>query len=158
MSGVNLVPLSEVWLPQVMAIEAEAFGADAWSPETFCQGLKQQVGHYIAAVQGEKLLGYMGFSHIFEDIELLTVAVAKTARRSGVGRQMMAYLTDYAERHKAERILLEVRASNHAAMGLYESFGFEKIGVRKGYYHKPKEDALLYEWTGENRNAGRSPI
>lgn len=158
MNDIKLVPLSAERLPEVMAIEAEAFGADAWSQESFRQGMEQQVGKYIAAVQEEKLLGYMGFSHIFEDIELLTVAVAKAARRNGVGRQMMAYLLDYAKRHHAERILLEVRASNGAAMGLYESFGFEKIGIRRGYYQKPKEDALLYEWTGESENAGRSSI
>ncbi len=158
MSGIKLVPLSETWLPEVMAIEAEAFGEDAWSQDSFRQGIEQSIGHYVAAVQGDELLGYMGFSCIFEDIELLTVAVAKAARRSGVGRQMMAYLLDYAKRHNVERILLEVRASNNAAMGLYEAFGFEKIGVRKGYYRKPKEDALLYEWTGESRNAGHSSI
>lgn len=158
MSRIELVPLSAERLPEVMAIEAEAFGEDAWSQQSFRQGMMQRAGHYIAAIGEGKLLGYMGFSHVFEEMELLTVAVAKSARRSGVGRQMIKYLLDYAKEHHAERILLEVRASNAAAMGLYESFGFEKIGMRKGYYQKPKEDAILYEWTGEVGDAGHSSV
>lgn len=158
MSGIEIMPLSADHLPEVMVIEAEAFGEDAWSQESFRQGIAQRTGRYIAAIGEENVLGYMGFSHVFEEIELLTIAVAKSARGNGVGRQMMAYLLNYAKHHDAERILLEVRASNRAAIGLYESFGFEQIGVRRGYYQKPKEDALLYEWTGESRNAGRSSI
>lgn len=158
MNRIEFVPLTVERLPEVMAIEAEAFGEDAWSQESFRQGMVQRTGHYIAAIEEGRLLGYMGFSHVFEDVELLTIAVAKSARGNGVGRQMMAYLLDYANHQNAARILLEVRASNAAAIGLYESFGFEKIGVRRGYYQKPKEDAILYEWTGESGNAGRSSI
>lgn len=158
MSGMEMVPLQQAWLPEIMKIESEAFGEDAWSPESFRQGMEQLAAHYVAICQNEKLLGYMGFLHVVDEIELLTIAVANAARRKGAGRQMMAFLLNYAKDHNVERILLEVRASNRAAIALYESLKFQKIGVRKSYYRKPKEDALIYEWTGVGEDAVDSPV
>lgn len=158
MNKTELTPLSPKQMPQIMAIEQEAFGAEAWSEASFLSGLRQSAAHYVTVCDGETVLGYLGFLHILEEMEILTVATAKQARRSGVGKKMMAYVMDYARAHHVARILLEVRASNEAAIALYESFGFRKLGVRRAYYHKPKEDALIYEWTGEMRDASQSSV
>lgn len=158
MSAMELVPLSENQMSQIMAIEREAFGEDSWSENSFLSGLRQSAAHYTAVCDGETVLGYLGFLHVLEEMEILTVATAKQARRRGIGKKMITYAMDYAREHEVARILLEVRASNKAAIALYESFGFRKLGVRRAYYRKPKEDALIYEWTGEMRDASQSSV
>jgi len=63
----------------------------------------------------------------------------------GYGREMLLYLLDLIKKNGAERALLEVRQSNQIARKLYQSMGFEEIGVRKGYYpdHEGREDAIV---------------
>lgn len=91
--------------------------------------------------EGGTLLGYTLFWHVVDELHLLNVAVAVPCRRRGIGRALMADLLAYARAHEAVRILLEVRASNAAAIALYESLGFERFNVRAAYY-ADGEDAV----------------
>jgi [ribosomal protein S18]-alanine N-acetyltransferase len=88
-----------------------------------------------------KLLGYTLFWHVVDELHLLNVAVAVDARRRGIGRALLEDLFAYAREHDAHRILLEVRASNAAAIALYESLGFTRFNVRERYY-ADGEDAV----------------
>ena len=141
-----------------MVIEQEAFGEDAWTMDMFRQGMDQPLAHYVVAKQQNRLMGYMGFLHILDEIELLTIAVSTSARRKGIGKQLLLELVSYAKRHNICRILLEVRRSNLAAITLYESFAFYQIGTRRNYYRNPQEDALLYEWTGGEARVGGTSV
>jgi ribosomal-protein-alanine N-acetyltransferase len=91
--------------------------------------------------QAGTLLGYTLFWHVVDELHLLNVAVAIEARRRGIGRALMDDLLAYARAHDVVRVLLEVRASNAAALALYESFGFERFNVRERYY-ADGEDAV----------------
>jgi ribosomal-protein-alanine N-acetyltransferase len=77
------------------------------------------------------------------DLEILTVAVAPAQRRVGVGAALVEAATAEARSQRCERVLLEVRASNTAALALYRSAGFAEDGLRRGYYSDPSEDAVL---------------
>jgi ribosomal-protein-alanine N-acetyltransferase len=88
-----------------------------------------------------RLLGYTLFWHVVDELHLLNVAVASEAWRRGIGRALMNDLFTYAREHSVVRILLEVRASNAAAIALYESLGFARFNVRERYY-ADGEDAL----------------
>jgi ribosomal-protein-alanine acetyltransferase len=75
--------------------------------------------------------------------ELENMAVVRGFRRRGVGRALLETLLEAARAGGAERILLEVRTSNLAAIGLYGHAGFAELGRRPGYYRNPPEDALI---------------
>ena len=75
--------------------------------------------------------------------ELENIAVAPLARRQGLGTLLLRGLLEHARQQHALAVLLEVRASNAAARGLYQSCGFIEAGFRPSYYQDPKEDAII---------------
>jgi ribosomal-protein-alanine N-acetyltransferase len=80
------------------------------------------------------------------EAELLNITVAPEARRSGVGRQLLEFILGAAHKRGAERLFLEVRASNLPARELYRRSDFVEVGLRKGYYacaDNQREDAVL---------------
>lgn len=83
----------------------------------------------------------------FDDAELIRIAASARHRREGIGRRLLDALIAEAAKRGAGSIFLEVRRGNTAAIKLYEGAGFEQIGVRKDYYHAPKEDALIMRYT-----------
>jgi ribosomal-protein-alanine N-acetyltransferase len=78
--------------------------------------------------------GYVLFWHVTDEIHLLNVAVAPASRRAGLGTALVQEVIAYARSHRAAKILLEVRASNEAALRLYERLGFIRFNVRSRYY------------------------
>jgi ribosomal-protein-alanine N-acetyltransferase len=81
-----------------------------------------------------ELLGYVLFWHVADEIHLLNVAVRPDLRRRGIGRVLVEEVVAYARSHAAAKVLLEVRASNTAALRLYERLGFVRFHVRSRYY------------------------
>ena len=79
---------------------------------------------------------------VADDIELLHVATTKRFRRQGAARKLVEALLRHARRRHARHVSLEVRRSNHPAIGLYRSLGFRAIGIRRDYYAKGREDAI----------------
>ncbi|HUU33244.1 MAG TPA: ribosomal protein S18-alanine N-acetyltransferase [Vicinamibacterales bacterium] len=101
---------------------------------------------YIARAE-ERIVGYCAFWRIFDEAHINNFAVHPEWRRQGVGRALLAHTLAAAEALGAPRATLEVRASNAAAIALYEAGGFARAGVRRGYYTHPVEDALIL-WRG----------
>ena len=123
-------------------IEKEVFSMP-WSREAFVDSLKNPDVFYLAAmVQGE-LAGYCGFFQSFEEAEITGVAVGPRLAESGNRIRMLEELIRRGEERGVSRYILEVRRSNEKAIGLYEKHGFERAGLRRGFYEKPKEDALI---------------
>jgi len=77
-----------------------------------------------------------------DELHLLDLAVAPAHRRRGFGQRLLAAVVEDAKTTGARVVLLEVRASNQAALGLYRQAGFVEHGVRRGYYATDGEDAL----------------
>lgn len=97
---------------------------------------------YMAREDGATI-GYCSFWRVFDEIHLNNFAVHPTWRRRGVGRALLAHVLGEAEALGAPHATLEVRASNTAAIALYEAAGFARAGLRRGYYTHPVEDALI---------------
>jgi len=95
--------------------------------------------------QTPALLGFSVAMVILDEWHLLNLCVYPANQRQGVGRYLLEKLMEQARAQKADRMLLEVRKSNRAAIRLYQSVGFEDIGYRKGYYpsHQGREDARV---------------
>jgi ribosomal-protein-alanine N-acetyltransferase len=81
-----------------------------------------------------RVLGYLLFWHVVDEVHLLNVAVAMEARMRGIGRALLEDLIGYGRANDVARILLEVRSTNAVAIGLYESLGFVSFNVRPRYY------------------------
>ena len=123
---------------------AEASFPDPWSEASFRDELGAD-GVFYAAFDGGRLDGYLVLRSMGLECEVLDVAVAPEARRTGIGEAMLAAAVQYACEHGAEKVWLEVRAGNSPAIGLYEKYGFSRVGLRKNYYASPAEDAVLME-------------
>ena len=90
------------------------------------------------------VLGFLVARHLAPEWELENIVVAETARRTGLGKRLLAALLARARETNSTTVFLEVRESNASARALYESSGFEQTGRRKAYYVDPHEDAILY--------------
>lgn len=95
--------------------------------------------------QDGAVAGYGILSVAAGEAHLLNICVARPLRRRGVGRRLLEYLLSHARTAGAERVFLEVRPSNRAALSLYRQTGFHIVGVRKGYYKATagSEDAVV---------------
>ena len=138
-------------LPRVIAVERRAFPTP-WSLAMFVLELSKPSGICLAALDGDDLVGYCVCSRYDTVWHLMNVAVDPDRRREGVAAALLTTLFDQADR-PGEEYTLEVRPSNAAAIALYETFGFRRAGLRKGYYHDNKEDALIMWRTAGAKSA-----
>jgi len=129
-------------LQQVCAIENETF-SDPWSEEDFRNSLQEANNAYLLAELDGVIAGYCGYWGIAGEGYIYNVAVKQEFRRRGLGYQMLKTLIDESADRGITSFTLEVRASNEPAIRLYESLGFESAGLRKDFYRKPKEDAVI---------------
>lgn len=129
-------------LDRVVQIEEENFSVP-WSRKSFLDSLALSHTLYVVAEQQGQIAGYCGCYQILEEAEIVNVAVDKAFRRRGVGRQMLEELMRLGEERGSFAYTLEVRAGNVPAIHLYESLGFKSLGIRKNFYEKPTEDAII---------------
>jgi ribosomal-protein-alanine N-acetyltransferase len=129
-------------LDQVMAIEADLFGDEQWTPAMFWNELAAG-HHYVAALDGEELLGYAGLALAPPEAWVNNIAVRRDHQHRGIGRALLDDLLAHGRSLGARATLLEVAADNGPAQRMYERYGFEVIGVRRGYYQPSNTDALV---------------
>ncbi len=127
----------------VVAIETVSF-SDPWTEGMFADDLAAPGRAWIVAECGGEVVGYAGVAMIGDEAHLLNLAVREDHRREGIGRALFARASEEAARMGAERLTLECRKSNTAAIALYESMGMVRAGVRPGYYARTGEDAVIY--------------
>ena len=128
-------------LPQVIAIERRAFPTP-WSLAMFVLELSKPSGICLAAVRDERIVGYLVCSRYDTVWHVMNVAVDERLRRGGIATALLNRLFERADRAGAQ-YTLEVRLSNEPAVALYARFGFHSAGLRRGYYHDNREDALI---------------
>ncbi len=139
---VRIRVLRESDLPVVLEIENEAYSVP-WSESTFRSLLMRTDTDLVAAECEGELAGYAVCWFIVDQGELGNVAVSSMWRRQGVGEKLVEAVLERARRRSAREVFLEVRRTNLTAQRLYRRLGFREIGVRKNYYVRPTEDALV---------------
>lgn len=139
---VNILPLTKEHVSELYILEKASF-SEPWSEMTFIKELENPQSHYFIAVKDEKIVGYAGISTVLDEGHVMNIAVAKDQRGTGIGKKLVKTLIDKGHALGLIGLTLEVRASNTAAINLYESFGFVSVGERKNYYHYPSEDAII---------------
>jgi [ribosomal protein S18]-alanine N-acetyltransferase len=127
-------------LPQVIAIERRAFPTP-WSLAMFVLELSKPGGQCLAVRRDGALTGYVICSRYEEVWHIMNVAVDPRELRRGIATALLENLI--GRLGDDARMTLEVRPSNHAAIALYERFGFLAAGTRRRYYQDNGEDALI---------------
>lgn len=126
----------------IHAIEAECF-SDPWTEETIISQLPDENHSFLVALDGEHVVGYVGMMKVLDEGYISNVAVTSTYRRQKIGDALITELMKRALEWELSFVTLEVRESNEPAKNLYANHGFRQVGLRKGYYTKPKENAVL---------------
>ena len=139
-----LRPAVERDLPEVVRIEKLCF-ADPWTEDSFRRLLPGQPAIFLVAVipPNSTIAGYSIAFSVYEDGEVLNVAVEPSFRGQGLAGQMLDAILIELRARGVRTAFLEVRESNLAARALYGSRGFAEIGRRVRYYRRPVEDALV---------------
>ncbi|QZY47574.1 MULTISPECIES: ribosomal protein S18-alanine N-acetyltransferase [Mycolicibacterium] len=141
--NVEYGPLTGADAARCAELEAQLFdGDDPWPERAFLAELAAKHNYYVAARVDDKVVGYAGIARLGRfkpyEYEIHTVGVDPAWQGQGIGRGMLSRLLDYAG---DGTVFLEVRTDNAAAIALYESEGFVRIGVRKRYYRVSGADA-----------------
>ena len=142
MNELLIRPMEELDLPQAAAIEKEAI-TPPWSEQAFRESLGLEHTILLAAIQDGQVAGYCVCYQSFEEGEITNVAVKKELRGQGIAGKLLEKLCSYGKERGLERYILEVRADNEPAIHLYERSGFTRVGIRKGFYEQPMEDAVI---------------
>ncbi|MBQ7585469.1 MAG: ribosomal protein S18-alanine N-acetyltransferase [Desulfovibrionaceae bacterium] len=125
-------------------LEASCFSLP-WNYEQCQTALKQNKFAAFGLFKQDWLFAYISFYHIVDEMEIVNVAVAANLRRKGYGRLLLTTALQVGKKMSMQKVALEVRRGNLAAIHLYESLGFVLQGVRKHYYTDTGEDALIYQ-------------
>ncbi|MBO4162294.1 ribosomal protein S18-alanine N-acetyltransferase [Micromonospora antibiotica] len=129
---------------EVLPIEEDLFGAEQWSPAMFWNELASGHFYRVALDADGSLLGYAGLTvDPGGESWVQNIAVRRDAQRRGIGRALLVDLLAEAARRGIDSVLLEVAVDNAPAQRLYATYGFEPIGVRRGYYQPSNTDALV---------------
>jgi [ribosomal protein S18]-alanine N-acetyltransferase len=128
----------------ILAIEVVSF-TNPWTREMYQAELDNPGVSYCYAAKDEDgaIVGFCSFWRVVDELHINNLAVLPSRRRSGVATALLRQVFSDGAALGATRATLEVRRSNEAARLLYERFGFAVTTVRRAYYTKPVEDALV---------------
>lgn len=129
-------------LTQVCEIEKDNFSLP-WSEKSFSESMGREDTVFLVACEDEEITGYVGCYCIAGTGEITNVAIKSTHRRKGIGGLLLEKLYEEGAMLDVQEYFLEVRESNEAAIGLYSRQGFVKEGIRKNFYEKPVENAVI---------------
>ena len=141
---IEIIRMNESHVAAVAELEKQNF-SEPWPEIAVRSELTNKLALWLVAVEEGEVLGYVGSQTVLQEADMMNIAVSDCHRRRGIARALVEELIRQLD---AYQLTLEVRASNAPAIALYEHLGFQQVGLRKNYYHKPKEDALILrkEW------------
>ncbi|MFC9291393.1 ribosomal protein S18-alanine N-acetyltransferase [Streptomyces sp. NPDC057052] len=136
----------------VLELEKALFPEDAWSRGMFWSELAHSRGpeatrRYVVAENGDRIVGYAGLASSGDLADVQTIAVAQDHWGTGLGGRLLAELLRAATAFECAEVMLECRVDNVRAQKLYQRFGFQPIGFRRGYYQPGNVDALVMRLT-----------
>ena len=135
-------------MAQVAGLEKLCF-SDPWSENSIASELCNPLSLWLVAEAAGTVVGYVGSQTVMDETDMMNIAVHPDCRRQGVAAALVNALIASLKDAGSHSLTLEVRASNAPARALYDMLGFQQVGLRRNYYHNPKEDALILrkEWS-----------
>jgi ribosomal-protein-alanine N-acetyltransferase len=137
--------MEEKDIDSLVIIEEECFSLP-WSKKAFQESYVKDYAYFFVAEIDKEIVGYVGLYKMGNDGDITNIGISSLHRRKGIGYKLMSSVLDFAKRENMELITLEVRESNIPAIALYEKLGFVKVGIRKDFYEKPVENAIIYQY------------
>lgn len=135
----EITELTEKDCRELAELDKKCFAA-AWSEQSFLEEVKNKLATYILAKEDGKILGYCGFWRVSGEAQITNIAVLPEYQGRKIAKTLLEKMLEICA--EDEQIVLEVRESNKIAISLYEKAGFKKAGIRKRFYHDPKEDGI----------------
>ncbi|WP_368780804.1 ribosomal protein S18-alanine N-acetyltransferase [Alicyclobacillus fastidiosus] len=130
-------------LDDVLHVEHRAFTAP-WSRAAFLGELvENRLARYVVAELDGRVIGYGGLWMILDEGHVTNIAVDPDFRGRKLGEKLLRTLMSMCAASGGRKMTLEVRVSNTVAQNLYRKYGFERVGLRKGYYTDNREDAII---------------
>jgi ribosomal-protein-alanine N-acetyltransferase len=145
----NIEPLAAIdQIDEVLTIEEQSF-TNPWTREMYLAELDNRGVSfcYLAKNDVNRIVGFCSFWRVVDELHINNLAVSPAFRRQGVATALLERVLEDGRQLGATSATLEVRRSNEAARELYERFGFASAGVRRAYYTKPIEDAIVLRRT-----------
>lgn len=142
MSDFVIANMEEKHIKAVAKIERICF-SEPWSEDSLKDEFNNKDSYFTVALNGDTVLGYMGFLNILGEGYITNIAVLPEYRGNRIGYALLKNSLDTAKNMNMDFLTLEVRESNITALNLYEKSGFLKVGLRKNFYSKPSENAVL---------------
>ena len=123
-------------LPVFVSLDKELFPYSPWSASQYKEEFSSPTRHFVVALdEQQSIIGYAGvFAPGAAEADILTVGVVPSHRGKGIAKALMALITDWANTQGSTAMMLEVKADNSDAIGLYESLGYTKLNIRKDYF------------------------
>ena len=138
----EIARLDEAFVAGVAEIEKVCFSTP-WSEDGIRSEISNPNARFFVAVSSGTVIGYAGMHIVCGECYIANVAVLPEYRQSGVASALLMKLEETAVSENGEFITLEVRQSNDKAIRLYSKHGYSQVGIRKNYYSRPTEDAVL---------------
>jgi len=135
----------EADIPAVLVIEGLSF-PNPWSDATFRGEVQNKGISFPVAIVHEldqKVVGYILYWQIRDEVQITNIAIHPDFRGRGIGETVLKVILKEVRGKGATFVTLEVRSSNTPAISLYRKLGFKVLGMRKGYYRNPVEDAYV---------------
>jgi ribosomal-protein-alanine N-acetyltransferase len=130
-------------VPDLLAIEVAQF-PEPWTRSMLLDEITNlATRRYTVAVEEKKIVGYLGVMYVMDELHVNTIGTLPGNEGRGIATALMNEAWGVAKERGVQRATLEVAVSNTRAQELYFRFGFSPVGVRKNYYERTKEDALV---------------
>ena len=126
----------------ILELEREAI-SPPWTHGALLREMFKRDTYFVVAARNDVKLGFIIMRIMVDCCELLQIAVKHCARRQGIADLLMCSMLAHARSNAINKIFLEVRKSNDAALSLYKKHGFKFVRRRSDYYTNPVEDALI---------------
>jgi ribosomal-protein-alanine acetyltransferase len=126
----------------ILAIQTACPEIAQWTERDYERVARGEMAGWVGEEESS-VLGFLVARRVVNEIEILNFAVSPEARRRGIGAMLLRETLTWGETFGAAQVILEVRASNCAALRFYERHNFRVVGRRARYYSEPAEDALL---------------
>lgn len=140
---VRIVTARKEHLDDILRIEEECFSLP-WTREQLEKQLDEDRYVFLAAEdEAGAAVGYVGLMYVLDEGYISNVAVTLSHRREGIADMLLSELYKKAREKKLSFLTLEARLGNIAAQSLYKKHGYTQVGLRKNFYDKPREDAVL---------------
>ena len=127
---------------KLASIEQNIFGT-CWPPEVLKEKINKGEFLYWIFNKNNNIVGYLGIQKSLDELQILGIGILEEYRNTGLAKKLTAELIRFFKNSYQNKVILEVRESNIAAINLYKSVGFSQYGKRENYYKN--EDAILFE-------------